>query len=297
MKLTQIKGNTWVLEGYELIPLYKTDETHCVLLDTGVREEREDIEAALLAAGLTPAGILGSHVHTDHSANHRYFQEKYHIPVALPVGEAGLCRSILNLKSQLFVLSPGGTRTVAEDLVVEADVTVGEADGPVEFCGAVFQILHTPGHSPDHISIITPDDVCYLGDAMVSGDGQEYRVPCNLSHQVAMESREKLRNLTCQAYVLAHRGVYDRIDALIDLNQELILDRAAQIATLVRESMTLDEIYAAACRHFDLLSSKVERANVYEYNLRPFVEFLQDRGDLVVTARGGVRYYGPKSAE
>ena len=60
MKLTQVKGNTWVLEGFELIPLYRLDNNKCILLDTGLEQEREDIENTLLEAGLTPAGILCS---------------------------------------------------------------------------------------------------------------------------------------------------------------------------------------------------------------------------------------------
>ena len=71
MKLTQVKGNTWVLEGFELIPLYKVDEGHCILLDTGLAQEREELEQALEEAGLTPVGILCSHAHVDHAGNNR----------------------------------------------------------------------------------------------------------------------------------------------------------------------------------------------------------------------------------
>ena len=34
MELRQVKGNTWVLDSWELIPLYKLDAHRCVLLDT-----------------------------------------------------------------------------------------------------------------------------------------------------------------------------------------------------------------------------------------------------------------------
>ena len=78
MKLTQVKGSTWVLEANELIPLYLLDDRRCVLLDSGLAKEREEIEKTLLEAGLEPAGILCSHAHVDHCANNRYFQEKYH---------------------------------------------------------------------------------------------------------------------------------------------------------------------------------------------------------------------------
>ena len=73
MELTQVKGNTWVAEGTELIPFYKLDGKRCVLLDSGLLEEREELEAALGAAGLTPAGVLCSHAHVDHCGNNRYF--------------------------------------------------------------------------------------------------------------------------------------------------------------------------------------------------------------------------------
>ena len=36
MELTQVKGNTWVAEGTELIPFYKLDGKRCVLLDSGL---------------------------------------------------------------------------------------------------------------------------------------------------------------------------------------------------------------------------------------------------------------------
>ena len=37
MKLTQVKGNTWVIEAMALIPFYKLDSRRVILLDTGLR--------------------------------------------------------------------------------------------------------------------------------------------------------------------------------------------------------------------------------------------------------------------
>ena len=47
MKRIHVKGNTWVLEGMEWIPFYKLDERRCILLDTGLLGEREELEQAL----------------------------------------------------------------------------------------------------------------------------------------------------------------------------------------------------------------------------------------------------------
>ena len=89
MELEQVKGNTWVLKSWELIPLYKVDDHHCVLLDTGTYDQRDELEEALQAAGLTPVGILGSHAHIDHMGSYGYLQKEYGAQLALSLGEAG----------------------------------------------------------------------------------------------------------------------------------------------------------------------------------------------------------------
>ena len=60
MKLTQVKGNTWVAEGQELIPLYRMDGDRCILLDTGLESEREELEELY---ALSPADRAVIHLH------------------------------------------------------------------------------------------------------------------------------------------------------------------------------------------------------------------------------------------
>ena len=167
MKLTQVKGSTWVLEANELIPLYLLDDRRCVLLDSGLAKEREEIEKTLLEAGLEPAGILCSHAHVDHCANNRYFQEKYHLPVALTAPEAGMCSSILNLKCYRLLVSPDAAEQEMSEMVHVPDLILPPVDGPIRLAGAMFRILHTPGHSSVHICAVTPDNVCYTVDALM----------------------------------------------------------------------------------------------------------------------------------
>ena len=195
MKLTQVKGSTWVLEANELIPLYLLDDRRCVLLDSGLAKEREEIEKTLLEAGLEPAGILCSHAHVDHCANNRYFQEKYHLPVALTAPEAGMCSSILNLKCYRLLVSPDAAEQEMSEMVHVPDLILPPVDGPIRLAGAMFRILHTPGHSSGHICAVTPDNVCYTGDALMSQALLDAKLPYGLSIQLAMESRERLRVL------------------------------------------------------------------------------------------------------
>lgn len=291
MKLTQVKGNTWVLEGWELIPFYKVSESRCVLLDTGLAEERADLEQSLLDAGLTPVGILGTHVHTDHSINHSYFREKYRIPVALPVGEAGLCATVLDLKAYFFMLSTAAAQAAMIDMVCPTDVMVGPEDGPVTFCGAEFQVLHTPGHSPDHIAIVTPDDVCYVGDAMLSGGELRAKLPYAFDHRTASASRARLRGLGHAKYIVAHRGVYDGVDSIIDENEALTARKEAEVLGCVEGIMSMDQIQTAVCSRLGVHVNTPGKAALLERNVRCYVEALLDDGRLEVVVQNAVRCY------
>ncbi len=293
MELIQVKGNTWVAEGMELIPLYKLDGGRCVLLDSGLEEEREELEQALLAAGLTPVGVLCSHAHVDHCGNNGYFQRKYGAKIALTALEAGMCASLLTLKCYFLTLSPGLVERESACMIHTPDVLLPPEDGPFSFCGAEFQILHTPGHSVGHICTVTPDNVCYTADALLSPELLGAKLPYSLSVQAAMDSREKLRGLDCQAYIMAHRGVCapEEIGWLIDGNQALFRRRAEEIAALVRQPMTASQISQAACVRYRLLTRHPRRALRFERNVRFFIEYLADRGELEAQCQQGVVYY------
>lgn len=293
MNLTQVKGNTWVIEANQLIPLYKLDGGRCILLDTGLLEEREELERTLLEAGLTPVRVLCSHAHVDHCANNGYFQEKYGTEIALTYPEAGMCASILNLKCYFLLLTPDAVERESACMVHEPDYFIPPNDGPFTLGGVKFQIIHTPGHSAGHICTITPDNVCYTADALLSEELLNAKLPYNLSQQMAVESREKLRHLGCDFYIMAHRGVCPgaEIGALIDANQALIRRRAEEILNLVDRPMTASQIDGAVCALYQLFTHKSRRSLRFERNVRFFIEYLVDTGRLAETCQKGVTYY------
>lgn len=293
MELRQIKGNTWALEGIELIPLYKLDDHRCILLDTGLAQEGEGLLAALEAHGLTPAGVLCSHAHVDHAGNNRMLQQTFGLPVAMTPSEAGMCASLLTLKCYFLLLSPDTVAREAGHLVHRPDMIVPERDGVFSFLGVDFQILYTPGHSAGHIAITTPDRVCYVGDALLSWEQMEAKLPYSLCHRMAKDSRERLWQADCDLLLMAHRGVISRdgLDALIDANDALIQRRAGKILELVTRPMTVSEISQAVCAKYKLLTSKPTRALRFERNIRFYLEYLIDHGDLTMETESGIAMY------
>ena len=140
MKLTQIKGNTWVIEASQLIPLYKLGDGRCVLLDSGLLSDREGLEEALRANRLTPAGVLCSHAHVDHCANNGYFQEKYGTKIALTSPEAGMCSSLLTLKCYFLTLTPETVERESGCMLHTPDVIIPRRTGPSPSAGRSFRL-------------------------------------------------------------------------------------------------------------------------------------------------------------
>lgn len=143
MKLTQVYGNTWVIEAYELIPFYKLDENHCILLDSGLSEECEELDRTLAEAHLVPVGILCSHAHEDHCGNNRYFQEKYGAQVALTSEEAGSCGSLLSLKGYFSPLPISMVKQNYSCMIHSPNLIIPSIDCSFSFCGITFDVLHT----------------------------------------------------------------------------------------------------------------------------------------------------------
>ena len=110
---------------------------------------------------------------------------------------------------------------------------------------------------------------------------------------MAMESREKLRNLGCDFFIMAHRGVCpgEEIGALIDANQALVRRRAEEIFSLVDRPMTASQIDEAACVLYKLFTRKPPRSLRFERNVRFFIEYLVDAGRLKETCQNGATYY------
>lgn len=294
MKLRQAKGNTWYLEDWQLIPLYRTDPRHCILIDSGDLTQRDSIWRTLEANGIRPVGILGTHVHTDHSVNHGFLKEKYQIPLALPAGEAAICASSTMLKAYYYMVTEGQIHAFEDysNMLVNTEYSIPAGEETVTFCGADFRILRTPGHSPDHISVITPDNVLCTGDALFSSDYLEKsKLPYFFSLQTAIDSMRALKRQKPACCIMAHCGVTEALLPVIEDNIRSIDTWAQRILTLAEQPLTVSEYIAAVCKEYSLLSSRLFKTTLYERNIRVYIEYLTDSGKLTEYAEEGMTYY------
>ncbi len=300
MDLIHVKGNTYYLDGPQLIGLYKLDDTRCLLFDPGSGKLRAPLEEALNRHGLTPVGVACTHMHYDHHENTRYFRETYGAETCLPQLEADIVRCEQSLKNHLFNFSMGRIRTTPrlQALVCPVDHVVGLEETQVVLAGVPLAVVRTPGHAPDHCCFITPDNVCYLGDVLMTQDIlRDSMVPFVFDMTDDLASKEKVKGLTCDAYILSHKGViWGSIADLAQENIQRVLGQLDACAALVTGPMTYSAFYAAVVQAMELPVGHPARAQHLERYIRPYLEYLTDRGDLTLIDIDGAPAVAPGEA-
>lgn len=298
MERIHVLGNTWCLNGRQLIPYYQVDESSCILLDGGRVSEREALVAALEEAGLRPIGILLTHMHFDHHENTGWLKARYGIPAAMSRGEADICRNPVTLKNHLFNFTPGiiANTQRLQDLICHIDAPFEAEVGTFVFQGVPFEIIPTPGHAPDHIAVVTPDGVCYVGDAVLCGDGlAPSSTPFIFGMELDLATKRRLLTLDYPRYIFAHKGVLEReaFPAVVQQNLDLVLARAEMIRSLVTEPMTY-------CRCYEVINQALGQLDIHpiwnlqmERYLRPYLEYLVDSGQLKLVMGYGAPTVAP----
>jgi len=299
MKIKEIKGNTFCIEtGMTCIPFYKINDKEIIMLDSGwAKGQREGIDEILENNNFKVAAIICSHAHIDHIGNNAHLKKKYNCVIAMPAYEALICSSTVNLKVYYNNQTLSDVTEHFGHMVCKTDIMILDNQDTISMLGIKFKIFHTPGHSPAHICIITPDDVAYLGDTLIShGVMRGAKMPYAYILSEDLKSKLKLYNLKNCKYIVAHKGVYDDITKLITENIDFYKNRASIIYTLIDGAMTMEDILKAVIKKFDIRINNIDRYTVIKRMLRSYIEYLNETGIIELKMDDGFLKYSKKSA-
>jgi glyoxylase-like metal-dependent hydrolase (beta-lactamase superfamily II) len=211
------------------------DDGRCVVVDSGLIEDRESIVAALAARALRPEDVdtvVTTHLHYDHCGNHllfpnaRYIVSKsdyddtrdfmvfYHADrTPSKSATADLLRSRYQSIKEFYVRSivREVTRNLAfYDSVLERDERFVPITGAMPLTSAI-EIISTPGHTPGHLSVVargaadgTGDSVSLLiaGDAIYTRDGLPGDGESHLAWDAAVYRRTRAELLSRYRWII-----------------------------------------------------------------------------------------------
>ncbi len=294
MEIKEVKGNTFCINtGMTYIPFYKINNEEIIMLDSGwAQGERKGIDEVLEKNNFKVVGIICTHAHIDHIGNNAYLKKKYNCIIAMPAYEALICSSTINLK--LYYSSQTLTDVTEHfgNMVCVTDIMIFNNQDSISIKGIKFKVFHTPGHSPAHICITTPDDVAYLGDALISYEVMRgAKMPYAYILSEDLLSKLKLYDLKYSKYVVAHKGMYNDITKLITDNIDFYKNRASRIYDVIDGNMTMEDIMNAVTKDFNIIVKNKHRYSVIERMLKSYVEYLNETGLIVLNMDKGFLKY------
>ncbi|MBZ9685947.1 MBL fold metallo-hydrolase [Clostridium estertheticum] len=295
MEIKSIKGNTFCIDtGMTYIPFYKINNEEIIMLDSGWAEgEREGIDKLLEKNNFKVVAIICTHAHIDHVGNNAFLKKKYNCIIAMPAYEALICSSTVNLKLYYNSQTLSEVTEHFGHMVCETDVMILDNQDSITVRGIKFKILHTPGHSPAHICITTPDDVGYIADALISYEVMRgAKMPYAYILSEDLKSKVKLYDLKCSKYVVAHKGMYDDITELITDNINFYKGRATTIYNVIEGAMTMEDILKAVIENFNIHVKSKYRYTIIVRMLRSYVEYLNETGMIELNMDKGFLKYG-----
>ena len=151
-----------------------------LVIDPG--DVTEDILNAI--RGYSVSMIVNTHGHCDHCGGNAELKRRTGARLAIHREDLPLLQSIREQGAVFGIPFPDSP---TPDVFLDENDTVAVGD-------VVFRVLHTPGHSPGHISLVT-SDAAFVGDVVFSGSVGRTDLPGG-SHAQLMESiTEKILTL------------------------------------------------------------------------------------------------------
>lgn len=134
-------------------------DSKALIIDPGFINDREweQCRSALAEAGAEPEAIVLTHAHVDHVLGLKRVGQDFELPVFLHLNDRFHWD---NFTSQAGMF---GMRVDALDFDPEP-LQIGSG---IEAGSFAFDVLPTPGHAPEHVSLYWPEDGCVIaGDVL-----------------------------------------------------------------------------------------------------------------------------------
>jgi glyoxylase-like metal-dependent hydrolase (beta-lactamase superfamily II) len=278
MELKKVKGNTYyITPDFIDLGLYRLNKEECLLIDSGFHKTaKNEIIPFMESNNMTVKGILCTHGHIDHAGGNNILKMTYGAQIAAPYVENMLGENSYNM----YVLSDNLRFRVFGDTIPDfsykTDIVINPDYNDFYFLGVDFQVIKTYGHSPYQVGYITPDNVAYLGDVLLSERMiQITKLPYIFDVGNDLTSKKNLKNLECDKYILSHEGIYDTIDHLIDQNISHINSRIEILLNILKQPKCFEDYTADIVNKLDI-NADLRKIVYLQRTVRGYLSYFQE---------------------
>lgn len=293
MDLNKIKGNTYYIDGPTNCGIFIFKNKNCLIVDTGINNsEAKKINNLLTENNLHPKFIINTHSHLDHCGGNLYFKKNYPGCLVYTSKSEKLFMENQELFSSMLSSSYPSRAFDRSNKPIDVDFILDY--GINKLNEEKFIIIPLPGHSIEHIGIVTPEKVCFLGDSIFSSEIlDKYSFPYLYNIEDSLLSLNKIKDIDADYFLIGHsKKLLDKkeIMALADKNISNINDYKNEILDLLDQPLTREDIL----ENISILNNL--SLNFYEYHLNfggisAFISYLYNNKLIDYSVEDGKLYY------
>lgn len=183
----------------------------CLVIDTGLSPQ--PLIDFIKGRNLNPIAVILTHGHADHIAGLNLLRGNWPgIKVAIHARDANM---LSDAQANLSALTGASFETEPADIIIEED-------GPIEFAGIKFDIMHTPGHTKGGICLYAKNEgILFAGDTLFATSIGRTDFPGGNYEQLISGIKKKLLVLPDETKVYTGHGPETTIGTEKKFNQYL----------------------------------------------------------------------------
>ncbi len=281
-ELIPASGRTYYIDCPTKIGVFLAGENRVYLIDSGNKKDAgKKLWQILEQKGWRLQGILNTHSHADHIGGNRYLQEQ--------TGCQVFARGVENAFTRYPVLEPSFLYGGCPPEELRHKFLMAQESDALEFSHPDFprelESIPLPGHSLHMTGFRTPDNVVFLGDAVVSpATLEKYGVSYLYDVGTALHTLDALEQLEASLFVPSHAEPTTDISELVHRNREKILEVGDRIVSLCEVPRTAEELLKELFTLYGLTMTFEQHAMIGS-TLRSYLTWLKSLGRLTAEIR------------
>ncbi len=290
MELEQIGAKTYYLKNPTNIGIYKVDDSHVYIIDTGNdKDAGKKILKIVNENGWQVAGVIITHSNADHIGGAKVIQERTNCKVYAYGIEKSFTESPILETSFLYGGYPfkdlrNKFLLAKESLVTNIDNNL--PDG--------LEYFNLKGHFFDMIGIKTADDVYFLADSLFSKETiTKYHLFFIYDVKEYLNTLDYLSTLNGKLFVPSHCEATKDISSLIALNRNKINEIASKIYDLLNTEKTFEDILKSIFDDYNLVMNPNQYVLIGS-TIRSYLSYLYDNDKITFEFKDNKMFWKQK---
>jgi glyoxylase-like metal-dependent hydrolase (beta-lactamase superfamily II) len=292
VKLEHIAGNTYYINGPTIVGVYIFADRSCLLVDSGPTVEQATRILELLEHNeLKVYGIINTHAHADHCAGNKLIQDSSGCKIYASRLERVMLENPLMTLIGIYSASPLQALKNRYLLVKPSVVTDIVEPGLVYIKNTAFTILELSGHSMGQIGVVTPDNISFVGDSLISPDilkKHHFLYLADLDKH--LKALDYLEHTEFGPIFLAHEGRVKDLAHVINYNRTVLESLMSFVLETIAVPKTREQVIQSVIKKFKLPYTRTQYFLTLS-SISAFLSYLCNTRKAGCNVDDGVMYF------